>query len=35
MVTRHGCEVIPNSNRYWKPTEEVTDKASFKVAHTV
>ena len=28
-------EVIPNSNLYWQPTEEVTDKTSHEVAHTV
>ena len=26
-------EVIPNSNLYWQPTEEVTDEASLEVAH--
>jgi len=28
-------EVIPNSNLYWQPTEEVTDRISPEVAHTV
>ena len=28
-------EVHPNSNLYWIPTEEVTDKTSREVAHTV
>ena len=28
-------EVIPNSNLYWQPTEEVTDKASLEVAYTM
>ena len=28
-------EVIPNSNLYWRLTEEVTDKASLEVAYTM
>jgi len=28
-------EVIPNSNLYWRPTEEVTDKTSTEAAHTM
>ena len=28
-------EVIPNSNLYWRPTEEVMHKTSLEVTHTV
>ena len=28
-------EVMPNSNLYWQPTEEVTDKTSLEVAYTM
>jgi len=28
-------EVIPNTNLYWQPTEEVTDETSIEVVYTM